>query len=144
MHFTRKTAALAASLALAGSAIVGGPAMADPTRSGLIHVVCGSDSYEVTVAGNGDWTPAHDANSNTVWQPVAFANEVAEVRAGSANGALIASFADPPSAKNGVRTGQGTRACTYSGMDGPVFDPDFGQVVVFLFSGDVWVKTKAT
>jgi hypothetical protein len=144
MHFTRKNTALAASLALASSALVGGPAMADPNGGGGVELVCGTETFEVTVAGNGEWTPAHDANSTTVWQPVAFANQVGEVTAAD-DGAVLASFADDTfTAKKGNRTGQGSLKCRFSAVEGPVLDsnfPDEIDGVYYSFSGDVWVKT---
>jgi len=144
MRSTRKTAALAATLALAGSAVLGGPAMADPKGVGVVGLVCGSESYEVTVAGNGTWTPAHDANSTTVWQPVAFANQVGVVTAAD-DGAVLDSFADDTlTAKKGNRTGQGSLECSFSATEGPVLDSNFPNEVEGVFysiSGDVWIKT---
>lgn len=145
MPLKRKTAALAASaVALASSALVSSPATADPSGGGLVGLTCGSQSYEFTVAGNGDWTAAHDANSTTVWQPVAFANQIGEVTAAD-DGALLASFADDTfTAKKGNRTGQGSLKCHFSASAGPVLDssfPDEVEGVFYSFSGDVWVKT---
>ena len=142
MRLSLKSAALAASLALASSALVGGPALADPNQDSLVDLVCGSEEYKVTVAGNGNWTPAHDAESTTVWQPVAFANQIGEVRAAD-NGEVLDSFEDVTfTAKNGKRTGQGSLKCRFSAVQGPVFDEFFGEEVFFSFSGDVWVKAK--
>jgi len=142
MRPTFKTAALAASLALAGSAIVGGPAMADPKGTGVQTLTCGGTTYDITVNGNGQWTPAHDSNSSKVFIPVGFANFTGA--AYDVDGNLIAEFTDPSVVfKTGVRNGQGTPlACTFEGSEGPVYDEEFGQIVTFTFSGDVLVKTK--
>jgi hypothetical protein len=131
-----KKTALVACVALASTALVGGPAMADPRlRGNPVEVICGSDKFEVVVAGNGAWTPAHDVNSNKVWQPVAFGNEVFKV---FEDGVLVVE--EGPGdllVKNGNREGVKTQTCTFSGSDEFLEE---GVHVRIEFRGDVTLK----
>jgi len=72
----KHAAALALTLALAG--IAAGSATADPSgakNSAPVTVVCGNTTYHAVANGNGQWTPAHDLNSNKVLIPVTFGVE---------------------------------------------------------------------
>lgn len=82
-----------------------------------------------------------------MWQPVAFGSQVGEAIAAD-DGEVLASFADDTFvAKVGNRKGQGSLACTFSGEEGPVLDPNFPDElkgVYYSFSGEVWVKTVSS
>ena len=63
-------AAVAAAVAIAAPS-----AGADPTgakNSTLITAVCGGQTVTVSVNGNGEFTPAHDVGSSSVFVPIAF------------------------------------------------------------------------
>jgi len=72
----RRVAVLALMLALAGIAV--SAATADPTGAknpAPVTIVCGHSTYDAVANGNGNWTPAHDLNSNRVFVPVTFGPE---------------------------------------------------------------------
>lgn len=49
------------------------PAVADPSRGLVAQATCSDgNSYDVVVAGNGDYLPAHVLTSTQVVKPVAF------------------------------------------------------------------------
>jgi hypothetical protein len=57
------------------AALIAPSAGADPTNaknSQLIHAVCGTDTFDVVVNGNGEFTPAHVIGSTSVFVPTAF------------------------------------------------------------------------
>ena len=61
------TAAVVAATALAG------PAAADPSHGLVAQATCSDgNSYDVVVAGNGNYMPAHVVTSTQVFKPVAF------------------------------------------------------------------------
>ncbi|WP_299442078.1 hypothetical protein [uncultured Phycicoccus sp.] len=68
----RKTLSTAAGLALAATCLAAAPAHADPPAYFDITLQCDGETFAVSVAGNGDWTPAHDLNSPLVGVPIAF------------------------------------------------------------------------
>lgn len=135
MQLRRTT--LVACVALASTAFASGPVMADPpVRGNPVQVTCGSDTFEVVVAGSGAWTPAHDLNSNQVWQPVAFGNEVFKVWE---DGELVVE--EGPGdlfVKEGNRKGVNTQTCTFFGSD--EFVDEEGVEVRIEFRGDVMLK----
>jgi len=70
-----KRLALALVLAVWAAAAISPVAGADPTRaksSTLITADCGGQAITVSVNGNGEFTPAHDVNSTSVFVPTAF------------------------------------------------------------------------
>ena len=62
---------IAGGLALACIAPTAGTALADP-KTPPIELTCLGETYQITVNGNGQWTPAHDNNSSLVGVPIAF------------------------------------------------------------------------
>jgi hypothetical protein len=57
------------------AAVIAPVAGADPTRGKNVtqlHGVCGSKTINVVVNGNGEFTPAHDLASTSVFIPTAF------------------------------------------------------------------------
>ena len=74
---------------------------------------CGSTSYDVTVAGNGDWAPARDNNSTLVFHPTAF-GEFTGTFTPADPSQPPETFTDPPFArKTQPRNGHPTFDCTY-------------------------------
>ena len=57
------------------AALIAPTAGADPTNAKnaqLIQAVCGTDTFDVVVNGNGEFTPAHVIGSTSVFVPTAF------------------------------------------------------------------------
>lgn len=141
MRLTKKTAALSASLVLAGSVLAAGPATAAPKGDGgTLTLTCGTVTTPVVVNGNGDWTPAHALNSNQVFIPVGFSNVAGQVL--NASNEIIDSFTDTDKFKPGQRTGQSVVPCTFFGQFGPAFDPDSNQVITVTFGGNVLMQAR--
>lgn len=70
-----KRLALALVLAVWAAAAISPVAGADPTNaknSTLITADCGGQAVTVSVNGSGEFTPAHDVNSTSVFVPTAF------------------------------------------------------------------------
>jgi hypothetical protein len=70
-----KRLALALVLAVWAAAAISPVAGADPTqakRSTLITADCGGQAVTVSVNGNGEFSPAHDVDSTSVFVPTAF------------------------------------------------------------------------
>jgi hypothetical protein len=110
------------------------PASADPSNapeSGSFDLVCGDDSFPVVVNGNGRWSPAHSADSNTIFVPTWF-GEVHFVLT-TADGTILEEGTDEPMAK-----GAGKHAdidCTFHDT-GTFEDPELG-VLTFTVDGEV-------
>jgi hypothetical protein len=70
-----KRLALALVLAVWAAAAISPVAGADPTQaknSTLITADCGGHAVTVSVNGNGEFSPAHDVDSTSVFVPTAF------------------------------------------------------------------------
>ena len=123
-------------LALAVPASFGGTAYADPrSEDAPFDLTCGSATYQVVTAGNGDWTPAHDTHSNLVFIPHAFTGFHGEVR--DADGNLVDTF-DEPAGSQGSGKQKNDVSCTFSFhevSDGS--DPEFPAGYTFTGSGGV-------
>jgi hypothetical protein len=111
-------------------------ASADPAADSTpFELTCGNETYSVVTAGNGEWTPAHDTESNLVFVPHAFGPFHGEVR--DAAGQVVDSFDEP-----GARQGKGKQpndvSCVYTFeevSDGS--DPEFPAGYSFHGSGTV-------
>jgi hypothetical protein len=127
----RHLAVLALTCAFAGIAVAA--AAADPTgakNSAPITVVCGTTTYDAVANGNGQWTPAHDTNSNAVLIPVAFGPETDTF---TAAGGSPQTTVSPARAKGSANpTGQPRINCSYT--VGPIDVPGVGT---FEASGTV-------
>lgn len=113
---------------------LGAPAVADPSNpknSSVLELDCDGTTYEVVVYSNGDWSPAHDVNSNAIFVPVWFGEGTATIT--DSEGNVVDSFTEPPSTK-----GAGKHAnvhCTFEDS-GTFEDPELGTLT-FSFSGEV-------
>ncbi len=72
----RKLLGAAVAVGIAGG-FLAGPVSADPVNAknnfGVFPLVCDNgQTYQVVVNGNGNFTPAHDVNSTSVFVPVSF------------------------------------------------------------------------
>ncbi|MEN3272250.1 MAG: hypothetical protein V7636_1011 [Actinomycetota bacterium] len=107
-RFSRATAVL-----IGGTALLA--ATAGPAAAGGDHVAltCGQTSYDVIVNGNGDWTPARDADSTLVFHPSAFGEFNGTFT--PSDGSAAQQETEPPfERKNVPNNGHPTESCTYT------------------------------
>src|SRR4051812_43568625 len=91
--------------------LVGGSAAADPKRGDTFPLTCGGTTYQVTATGNGDFTPAHDLNSTTVFIPHAFGPFTGSIY--DASGTLISTETDPATTQGSGKQ-RNDLTCTYT------------------------------
>ena len=126
---TALTVACAAGLTLPLSM---GAAQADPQRGDHFGLTCGGTTYQVVVTGNGEWTPAHDTNSNLVFIPHTFTGFHGELR--DTQGVLVDTFDEPPSTQGSGKQ-KNDVSCTFSFHDvSDGSDPE-GPPVGYTFDG---------
>jgi hypothetical protein len=138
MKIARTSAVLSGAVAVVLSCTTS--AVADPTKGGEFDLRCGSATYPVVVAGNGEWTPAHDTSSTRVFVPTSFGSFSGVVT--DENGHVVDSFTEP----GFTQKGSGARDakadviyCTFTFSevsDGS--DPEFPEGYTFTGSGEVW------
>ena len=89
-----------------------GTAVADP-KGETFQLVCGNGkTYEVvTPPGNGDFTPAHDVNSNTVLVPVEFGAFTGTI---FQDGVELFSFTEGERLTKGSGKQRNTTTCSFS------------------------------
>jgi len=110
------------------------PAVADPSSprtSSVLELDCDGTVHEVVVFSNGRFSPALDADSNSVFVPVSFGEVNGTIT--DSEGTVIDTFTDPPATK-----GAGKNAdlhCTFSDTD-TFEDPQLGELT-FSVSGEV-------
>jgi hypothetical protein len=112
-----------------------GAAAADPSGE-VVTVVCDNGStYQVTVNGNGAFTPGHDLASTTMLIPTGFGEFHGVLT--DADGNVIDEFVDPPMAKgnSGNQQRATTTSCTYTITDS-FQDPELG-LLTFTGEGSV-------
>ena len=98
--------------ALAALGLTASPASADPKPTLDITLNCQGEIVDVSVAGNGDWVPAHDLNSTLVGVPIAFGPFTGVF---TPTGGEPIEFTDPPFAKKAVpRTRNLIIDCSYT------------------------------
>lgn len=134
--------AVASAVALGGVVVLVGPAGADPrpVPGQTSTIDCGSGAMDMTIAGNGAWTPAHIAGSTKVYVPVAFGESTSTfvVLDGPHAGETGEGPAPDASTKGGVRKGQRSMECTYS-LSGTFYEPNFDGTISFSSTGTVRV-----
>jgi hypothetical protein len=125
---------LTAALGTVALITLGAPAAADPSNpknSSVLELDCDTGTFEVVVNSNGDWSPAHDVDSNAIFVPTWFGEGTGTVT--DSEGNVIDSFTEPPATK-----GAGKHAiihCTFEDS-GTFQDPELGELT-FSFSGSV-------
>jgi hypothetical protein len=132
--FARTLTVAGLGAALVVPASLGSVASADP-KGDSFALTCGSTTYQVTTMGDGEYTPAHDLNSNLMFIPHAFTGFHGVVR--DASGALVYSF-DEPAGTQGSGKQKNDVSCTYvfhQVSDGS--DPEFPAGYTFDGSGGV-------
>ncbi|MGY1617216.1 hypothetical protein ACI797_10775 [Geodermatophilus sp. SYSU D00691] len=131
---TVATAGLVVGLASAASA--------DP-KGDVFSLTCGGATYEIVVAGNGQWTPAHVIGSTEIFVPVTIGDFTfeAELPTGEVIEASLPGF---EAKGNGNAAGpQEDQTCTFTASETlaeAVVDPDFGELpagTTVTFSGVV-------
>ena len=124
-----RSALLVTGLVVAGSLGAAGTASADP-KGMPFPVVCDNGvTYQVTVNGNGAFTPAHDIASTSILVPTAFGETHGVIT--DSNGNVIDQFTDPPVVKgNSGNQARATMAsCTFTITDS-FEDPQLGVLTV--------------
>ena len=126
-----------AGLLATGGLILGfaaAPATADPMKEEPIELHCDNgQTYTAWVNGNGEFTPAHDADSNSILIPVAFGAFTGTVTDGQGN---VVEEIDEPALNKG-KSAKGKKnlvTCefSFSGMeDGLTFNGS-GSVTGFI------------
>ncbi|HEV8527013.1 MAG TPA: hypothetical protein VGS60_05585 [Actinomycetes bacterium] len=123
MHRTRlitlSVATAAALIAWSASAATADPTNAKDTIP--IQLACDNGhTYTVVANGNGQFTPAHDLDSNAVVVPVAFGEITATVT--DPDGNVVESETDPPASKgSSAKNPNATTNCSFSAS---ATDPD--------------------
>jgi hypothetical protein len=133
--FARTLTVAGLGVALAVPTSFGSSALADPKKGDVIPLTCGSTTYHVIVNGNGDYTPAHDVDSNLMFIPHAFGVFHGEIR--DPSGAVVDSF-DEPASTQGSGKQKNDMHCTYvfhQVSDGS--DPDVPAGYTFDGTGSV-------
>ena len=116
MHGVRRamTALVVGGMVMAGSV---GTAGADP-KGFPVQLHCGGTTYDAVTAGNGEFTPAHDLESNTVFIPLAF-GEFSGTLTHVESGQVVDSFVDPATTEKGSAQPRGRTVmeCTFTFVD---------------------------
>lgn len=125
--------AVLASVLWGGAGIAG----ADP-KTGATQLSCGGTTYEVVVAGNGNWTPAHDTDSNVIFIPTWFGDFQGTVL--DAEGNPVDEFVEEGDVPKGqsAKNKSDILECTFSFTevsDGS--DPEFPEGYMFIGEGEV-------
>jgi hypothetical protein len=106
---------LVAGLAVFGmaSALFVGTSGADPAKGDAVPLVCDNGkTYSAVVNGNGQFTPAHDLNSNAVLVPVSFGSTAITAVFPDGN---VVNFTEPATSKGQSAKGlKDPVTCTYT------------------------------
>jgi hypothetical protein len=130
----KKTIAAAAGLGIAAALSIAGPSSADPKGSPLPVTCDNGVTYQVTVNGNGAFTPGHDADSTSVLVPTSFGEFHGVVT--DSTGEVIDEFTDPAMFKGSSTKPRGTSlSCTLTIFE-QFEDPELG-LLTFTGTGSV-------
>jgi hypothetical protein len=123
---TRLKLSLAATLALSVTALAAGTANADPLKRLPVTLDCGGGSLHMVTNGSGEFTPAHDVDSNSVFIPLQFGTETDVFTDPAGN---TTTTTNPPSPPKGSANPAGRTIldCTFH-VD--IRGPDGGHLVV--------------
>lgn len=129
--------ALGAALLLAAAPLgLATSAHADPGGDTFALDCDNGTSYTVVTAGNGAFTPAHDADSNTVFVPTSF-GEFHGTVTDAETGEVLDEFTEPPAVKGSSEKQRGTSVtCTFT-FSGDEFVPELGGTIHFEGGGTV-------
>jgi hypothetical protein len=85
--------------------IAAAPATADPKKGELVPLDCDNgQTYSAYVNGNGEFTPAHDADSNSMLIPTSFGEFHGTVT--DSQGNVVDEFTEPGAAKGKSASGK--------------------------------------
>lgn len=132
-----RKAVLATAVATLSLAVPAGAAAADPKVEGTPVVIScdNGHTYQAAVAGNGEFTPAHDLDSNTMLIPTAFHGFSGTVT--DSEGNVIDQFDDPTSTFKGASDKERSTSTSCQFTFSEVFeDPDLGTLT-FTATGGV-------
>lgn len=135
--FSRPRSAGVLTVALGVALVVPGVALADPLTPGseTFELMCGGDAYEVVVAGNGSFTPAHDVDSNRVFVPTYFGEGTSIIT--NVDTGEVEEFIEPAEQKGKSTKARSTSAvCTFS-TTFEFHDEETGEHFIGTFSGSV-------
>lgn len=111
----RRALGLGIFLTCALTAGLAGPVAADPVgaKNGeILPLNCGGTIYDIALNGNGEFTPGHDVDSNTVLIPVAFGTFTFVVR--DAAGVILATETEDGATKGQSAKKGGFTTCTFT------------------------------
>ena len=134
----------AAGIAGLATAVMAGPAAADPKSGFLIDLDCGDGEVQVVSSdNNAPWSPALDTGSNAVYQPLGFKDEtgLVEVLDGP-NACVTFEFDSEDTMKNGKRKGVDVQECSFS-SEAEFFEEELEGNIHLTISGTVYLKTTA-
>jgi hypothetical protein len=129
--------ALGAGILLAATPLaLATPARADPGGDTFQLDCDNGSSYTVTASGEGAFTPAFDADSNTVFIPTSF-GEFNAVVTNAETGEVIDGFSEPPAVKGSSGKARATTLnCTFT-FSGDEYVPELGFTIHFEGTGSV-------
>ena len=136
MSRLRSCGALAAAIGIA--VVLPGAAQADPLtpHTDTFELTCGAETYEVVVAGNGLFLPAHDVNSTRMFVATGFGEGSGTVSIAD-TGEIIDEFTDPAISKgNATKQRHTSVSCSFTNRF-EFFDEDLGEDLVVEFTGPV-------
>lgn len=135
----RLLAAGTAGVLLASAPATAAIADPSPDPGQAVTLTCAGQTYDIVLTrGNGEWTPAFDAASTRVFQPVGFPETHFEVTGYNPDGSVAfhEQGNEPGAIKNGARHGQEVVTCTFeSAFAG--YDEFFGGYVEGSWGGTV-------
>jgi len=131
----RTTTPVLVVLAAATVPLAAASAGADPKGDQFSLACDNGKTYAIAVSGNGEFTPAHDTGSTTVFVPTSFHGSTFTVT--DAAGNVVDQGTDDAVAVKGrsERPRATAVTCTYTGSE-TVTDPELGELT-FTFSGGV-------
>ena len=93
-------ACAALALALVASGASAAPIKSKSPNAFFVTLTCGTESFDIVVIGQGNWTVAHDVDSKRVFHPTAFPSFEGVVT--DAEGNVIDVISEPPFEKKNV------------------------------------------
>lgn len=117
-----------------------GSATADPKGDPFPIACDNGHTYALTGNGNGNFTPAHDADSTSTLVPVSFGPFTGTIR--DAQGNVVETFTEPAASKGQSAKGLKDEVnCTFSFQDvSDGSDPDYPAGYTFTGSGSAVVR----
>ena len=134
-----------AGVACLATAVLAGPASADPNGDYVIDLDCGDGVVQIVSPPNdAPWTPGLAIDSTTVYQPLGFKDEVGvlEILDGPDAGTVLEFPGAEDRMKNGKRTGVNVQECSFS-SEFESYEEELGANIRVTYSGTVYLKSTA-